>query len=130
MFFTVHCPLEHNEKETRTFTLWHRPLPLPPKKKTNDKCDGSLFITHSNINSLSDYKRARLHERIEYPNLRRGFKIFKQNVIIQLEAEGNCCWEVYPRKKFGGANKQDIKPGISYYPEFPPRSVRKKDCEK
>ena len=123
-FYIVHCPVGHDEEETRAnFGLFGLTTQMP-----NSECVGALFITHSNIDSLSNYKRARLYDKKEYPNLRRGFNIFKQNIIIHLESEGNCCWELYSRKRFRGTDKQDIIPGISFYPDFQPRSIRKKNC--
>ena len=120
----MHCPVGHDETETRApFGLFGL-----TRQRPNSECVGALFITHSNINSLSNYKTARLYDKKEYPNLRRGFKIFKQNVIIHLESEGNCCWELYNRKRFRGTDKQDITPGISFYPDFQPRSIRKRNC--
>ena len=84
-------------------------------KQQNLECVGSLIITHSNIKSLGDYKKIRLpggNTKMAFPWLIKGYKVLRQNVVIQLEGEGNCCWEIFDRPNFRNeANMQMIYPG-------------------
>ena len=96
----------------------------------DDKCTGSLILKHSNSESLGDYRKICLSEKDEYLNIRKKFPVLKENVIHGLNADGDCCWELFARRKFRGKKVQKIWPGELYLPEFQVISAKRKICEK
>jgi len=93
------------------------------------ECFGQLEIVHANKNSLFNIDSFNLDgKRKNYPNIARGFPIFKRNIIIHVESN-ECCWELYGKRNFKG-QKQIIFPGSRVYPEFRPASIKKVLCSK
>ena len=71
--------------------------------------------------SLGGYRKA-------YPNIKRGFRFLRRNIVTEYEVTGDCCWELYEKKKFGG-QKQVVFPGANQnYPDFKPVSLKKLGC--
>ena len=114
-YFVVYCPAD---AEPENVTL----------QPTEGKCDGLLVVTHLNTASLGDYRKIYLSEKNEYLNLKKRFRILKKNIIINIEAKGNCCWELFPRPKYVGKQKQEINPNKTYLPTFQAKSAKKKKC--
>ena len=116
----MNCPSEEDTHMTRKgFT----------EIGEDDKCTGSLILKHSNSESLGDYRNIRLSEKDEYINIRKKFPVLKENVIHGLQADGDCCWELFARKKYRGKKVQTIWPGELYLPEFQVISAKRKICE-
>ena len=96
---------------------------------SESECTGSLTIAHEDDRRNIHYLSLVGH-RTQYPNIKRGFRILRRNIISHLEVFGNCCWELYPDRKFRG-KKQIISPGGDIiYPDFPPTSIKKVHCVK
>ena len=96
----------------------------------DDKCTGSLILKHSNSESLGDYRNINLSEKDEYINIRKKFPFLKENLIHGLQADGDCCWEVFARPKYRGKKVQTIWPGELYLPEFQVISAKRKICDR
>ena len=90
-------------------------------------CNGSIRIAHedadANINHITLEGTRAL-----YPNIRRGFPSIRSNVISQIDIFGECCWEIYPRRKFAGEKHVIYPTGDVIYTEFQPVSIKKVDC--
>lgn len=96
---------------------------------SDDKCDGTIIIKHSSAESLGDYQKLYLSEKDQYRNIRKKFNFLKENHILGLRAEGNCCWELFPRPKYQGKKTQMILPGKETLPEFQAISLKKMLCD-
>ena len=97
-------------------------------KEIDRDCGGSLAITHYK-DDPAKYEIIRLGgDRLEFPNLKKGFPVLAENVVLHIEANGCNCWEVYDHPKFVG-EKEDIEPGDRHYLNVRTGSVRKVDCE-
>ena len=96
---------------------------------SDDKCDGTIIIKHSNAESLGDYQKLYLSEKDQYRNIRKKFSFLKENYILGLRAEGNCCWKLFPRPKYQGKKTQMILPGKETLPEFQAISLKKMLCD-
>ena len=84
-------------------------------------CTGSLTIMHYG-DTDSDFKRIRMTGK-RYYNL----KILRNRVVVKVEAEGNCCWELHSDTGFRG-QLQEAQPGYSDPPDIQPKSVRRVNC--
>jgi hypothetical protein len=64
----------------------------------------------------------------DYPNIRRGFPVMRSNSVSHIETFGNCCWKIYPERRFEG-DGQIIFPGSgTIYVDFQPISIKKLEC--
>ena len=120
--YLVNCPSDDtnlNPRKEETDSLL-----MPP-----GECTGSLILKHSNAEAIGDYRKIYLSEKNEYVNIRRKFPILKVNIVLGLEAEGNCCWELFPVPKYRGKKSQEIWPEHPRLPEFIPISAKKKTCD-
>ena len=45
-------------------------------------------------------------ERVEWPNIRVGFQVLRNNIIISLERESNCGWEIYEKEEYQGEDER------------------------
>jgi hypothetical protein len=95
-------------------------------------CIGTLEIVHANQNDLKKFESLRLapnggidHDGA-YQNIKRGFPILKRNIVIQMVANGDCCWEIYGTRKFQGG-KQYLPHG-EHLPEIQPISIKRVHC--
>ena len=97
---------------------------------------GSLKIVHTNVNDFNVQTIILPEEddpeRAEFPNLKRGHPILKENVISHVEAFGDCiCWELYNNKKFvPKKSMQLISSGGKIKLEISPGSLKKVACPK
>jgi hypothetical protein len=97
-------------------------------KEIDHDCGGSLTITHAKEYDVADYESIRLGgDRLEFPNLKRGFPVLKETVVLHVEANGCNCWEVYDNPHFVG-DKEDVVPGDRHYLNVRTGSVRKVEC--
>merc|ERR1711997_1117526 len=93
----VNCPFEdENPQEIRK-----EDIPV-----SDEKCIGSLVLTHSNTGSLGEYRRIHLSENDQYVNIRKKFSVLKKHVIHAIKAKGSCCWELFPLPKYRGKKRQ------------------------
>ena len=96
-------------------------------KEIDHDCGGSLTITHAK-DDLAENENIRLGgDRLEFPNLKKGFPILKETVVLHVEAYGCNCWEVYDHPQFVG-DKEDVEPGDRHYLHVKTGSVRKVKC--
>ena len=78
--------------------------------------------------SFSDLKISTLHsKRKGYKNLTR--KLLKGNrVILKMDVEGTCCWEIYSNIFFAG-KKQELDAGFNGKPELAIKSAKSQSCK-
>ena len=84
-------------------------------------CEGSLTIMHYG-DSDSDFRRTRMAGK-NYQNL----KILRKRIVVKIETEGNCCWELHSESGFRG-QVQEAEPGYSDSPDVQPKSIRRVSC--
>ena len=121
----VNCPIEeeYDDLALRQFSV---------AKIGTQSCGGSLNIIHANEYDLGNFQHLLLagdggrNKRGSYPNLKRGFPVIKRNMVIRMETLGDCCWEIYAKRKFEG-EQQYIHHG-KHFPEIKPASVKKVPC--
>ena len=70
-------------------------------------------------------KRIRL-TGLRYANLRKG--LLRNRNLIYMESNGNCCWQVFDRKRFRG-RRENIPLGFEGLPEREPKSIRRVECD-
>ena len=86
-----------------------------------------MTIAHEDEQRNIQYLSLNGH-RTHFSNIKRGFHILRRNTISYVKVFGNCCWELYPHRKFRG-EKQIASPGGDImYPDFQPISIKKLDC--
>ena len=90
-------------------------------------CSGSLVLgyedDHYNVNILTLRGR-----RNGYRNIKRGFPQIRRNTISSVEVDGNCCWELYPRRSFQGEHRVVFPEEGLTYTDFQPGSIRNIEC--
>ena len=95
-------------------------------------CIGTLEIVHANENDIRIFESLRLapngglHKNGAYQNIKRGFPILKKHIVIQMVVNGDCCWEIYEKRKFQGENQ--YLPHGEHLPEIQPISIKKVHC--
>ena len=95
--------------------------------EAESRCVSSLTIAHRDDEWNVQILRLRGY-RDAYRNIKRGFPIMKTNIVFYIEVLGNCCWEIYAKRKFRG-DKQTIFPGESQVlPDFQPVSIKRLEC--
>ena len=98
-------------------------------KEIDTDCGGSLRISHAKQYDLAEGNDIRLGgKRKDYPNLRKGFRVLRENVVLHVEAYGCDCWEIYNNPHFRG-KKEDIVPGYRHYLNVRTGSIRKIVCK-
>ena len=90
----------------------------------SQQCEGSLTLIHLHNSDLSDMKRIRL-SGFKYSNLRKG--LLRNRNLIYMESNGNCCWQVFNRKRFRG-RRENIPLGFEGLPEHEPKSIKRVEC--
>ena len=102
-------------------------------KNVDFSCAGALRIKHVSEDNLGVYETISLggkdkdgSEKMKWQNIRSGFKVLKTNIVVSMQAEGNCCWEYYAGERFRGEVADVVG---EHTPEFGPISVKKKGCE-
>merc|ERR1739844_160372 len=114
----VECPSNDEDDTTRSGST-------ASLLSSDEKCDGTIILKHSSAESLGDYQKLYLSEKDQYRNIRKKFDFLKENHVHGLRAEGDCCWELFPRPKYQGKKTQTISPGKETLPEFQPISLKK-----
>ena len=97
-------------------------------RKSSLNCLGSLKIIHAQETSLANQQNIQLGgDRAEYPNLKKGFSDSKINVILNVEAYGCNCWEIYENPRYAG-EKETVIPAEPHYLSVNIGSIRKVQC--
>ena len=96
-------------------------------KNSESQCIGSLTIAHEDVLRNVKYISLKGHRKI-YPNVRKGHPALRRNIISHVEVIGNCCWELYPKRKFRGKKQSIFPTGDLTFPDFQPVSIRKGEC--
>ena len=66
-------------------------------------------------------------KRSAYPNLKKGYSVLKQNVILHVESYGCACWEMFDLPRFRGDSEM-IVPGDRQYISVRPGSLQRMIC--
>ena len=97
-------------------------------RKSSLNCLGSLKIIHAQEKSVATQQNIHLGGVLaEYPNLKKGFPDLKINVILNVEAYGCNCWEIYENPRYAG-EKETVIPGEPHYLSVNIGSIRKVKC--
>ena len=96
-------------------------------KNSESQCIGSLTIAHEDVLRNVKYISLKGHRKT-YPNVRKGHPALRRNIISHVEVIGNCCWELYPKRKFRGKKQSIFPTGSLTFPDFQPVSIRKGEC--
>merc|ERR1712141_385417 len=115
----VKCPSDKLELTTRNGFV-----------NADETCTGSLNLKHSSLESLGEYRQVILSEKNEYINIRKKFPVLKKNIIHGLQANGDCCWELFSLPRYRGKKLQTVWPGEIYLPEFQAVSAKGKICDR
>ena len=91
------------------------------------KCSGQLRIAYEDADMNINYITLE-GPRSLYPNIRRGFPLIRSSIITQFDIYGDCCWEIYPTRKFRGDKHVIYPSGDIVYSDFQPVSIKKVDC--
>ena len=79
------------------------------------QCDASLSIRHAHESSIVEYEDLNLGgKRQEYPNLKKGYSLLRENVVLHVESFGCACWEMFDLPRFRGESEL-IEPGDRHY---------------
>ena len=117
----VNCPEENiNEEEDEDDGELHI---FDDFARPEDECSGSLAVLHTP--KRIDFNKLRTL-RLTRQSYRRLQKLQKRQ-IIQVEVQGDCCWEIYARNFFKG-NSQILDGGFRSVPHMPLKSVKRVDC--
>ena len=139
LYLLVYCPvesfeevenqLEYTETMTSLRTRFARTIARNDDMGNDPKCLGSLIIIHAPENNLDDPQTIRLGgHRTEYSNMKRGFPELRNNVILNVEAFGCECWEIFERPQFAGA-KEIVFPGEPHHLSMEMGSILKVKCD-
>merc|ERR1712088_179843 len=125
--FTFGESVEPSKNETRSEncrSLGCRAIFNDIGTPARQRCRGSLLIHHSANNAapLSDFKQLRLRGK----NFRQMRKLRRRN-IVQMQTHGNCCWTLYSKPKFRGAEEKFYN-GYNIVPKVHPKSIKASHC--
>jgi len=96
--------------------------------KDISECDASLSIRHAHESNILEYEDLSLGgKRSAYPNLKKGYSVLKQNVILHVESYGCACWEMFDLPRFRGDSEM-IVPGDRQYISVRPGSLQRMIC--
>ena len=90
-------------------------------------CNGQLLIAHEDMIGNIHYITLE-GPRSQYPNIRRGYPAIRTNVVSHFDIFGDCCWEIYPNRRFRGDKHVIYPSGDVLYTDFQPISIKKVDC--
>ena len=125
--FLVYCPVEDLDSIEHQLHFNETRISIASKSSSKN-CEGSLKIFHAHESNLADKRNILLGgDRIEYPNLKKGFPDLEANVILSLEAYGCECWEVFQNSRFAG-EKENVAPGEPHHLSIEMGSIRKIQC--
>ena len=96
-------------------------------KNSESQCIGSLTIAHEDVLRNVKYISLKGHRKT-YPNVRKGHPALRRNIISHVEVIGNCCWELYSKRKLRGKKQSIFPTGSLTFPDFQPVSIRKGEC--
>ena len=125
--FLVYCPVEDLDSIEHQLHFNETRISIASKSSSKN-CEGSLKIFHAHESNLADKRNILLGgDRIEYPNLKKGFPDLEVNVILNVEAYGCQCWEVFQNSRFAG-EKETVVPGEPHHLSIEIGSIRKTQC--
>ena len=123
----MYCPIEDLDGADNQL-LFNETRNSVETRKSLFTCLGSLKIIHAEEKSLANQQNIQLGgDRTEYPNLKKGFPDLKINVILNVEAYGCNCWEIYENPRYAG-EKETVIPGETHYLSVNMGSIRKVKC--
>ena len=105
-------------------------LPLMSGNITNgatpkSNCNGSISIAYEDYEG--NFETITLEgSRRKFPNIRNGFSVIKGSIISHIEIFGNCCWQIYSKRKFKGETRIIYPTEDFYYVDFQPVSIKRK----
>ena len=90
-------------------------------------CNGQLLIAHEDMIGNIHYITLD-GPKSQYPNIRKGYPAIRSNAVSHFDIFGDCCWEIYPIRRFRGDKHVIYPSGDVLYTDFQPMSIRKVDC--
>ena len=127
IWIVVFCPVEAFDGVDNQL-IFNETRNSVETRKSSFTCLGSLKIIHAQEKSLANQQNIQLGgDRTEYPNLKKGFPDLKINVVLNVEAYGCNCWEIYENPRYTG-EKETVTPGEPHYLSVNMGSIRKVKC--
>ena len=94
-------------------------------KLAKQEFECSLELTHGPYkDTLSSLKTVQFGG---YRKMYRRLKKLENRKVLHIQAQGNCCWEIYQKAFFTG-DIHHVEPGNSVYPVHQPRAIKKVCC--
>ena len=91
-------------------------------------CNGSISIGYEDYDGNVATTTLRGSRR-KYPNIKVRFPVLRDCIISYIEVLGDCCWQVYSKRKFNGETQIMYPIEDAFYISFQPVSVeRMKEC--
>ena len=90
-------------------------------------CNGQLLIAYEDMIGNINYVTLE-GPRSQYPNIRKGYPVIRANIVSHFDIFGDCCWEIFPTRRFRGDKHVIYPSGDVLYTDFQPISIRKVDC--
>ena len=85
------------------------------------ECSGSLLVYHGpKQRTLESLKTLRL---VGKGYSRIGARKLRRRTVLHVEAEGNCCWELWSKRGYNGDSKV-VSSGYIAHVDFHPISIR------
>ena len=90
-------------------------------------CNGQLLIAYEDMIGNINYVTLE-GPRSQYPNIRKGYPVIRANIVSHFDIFGDCCWEIFPTRRFRGDKHVIYPSGDVLYTDFQPMSIKKVDC--
>ena len=90
-------------------------------------CKGQLLIAYEDMIGNINYVTLE-GPRSQYPNIRKGYPVIRANIVSHFDIFGDCCWEIFPTRRFRGDKHVIYPSGDVLYTDFQPMSIKKVDC--
>ena len=90
-------------------------------------CNGQLLIAYEDMIGNINYVTLE-GPRSQYPNIRKGYPVIRANIVSHFDIFGDCCWEIFPTRRFRGDKHVIYPSGDLLYTDFQPMSIKKVDC--
>ena len=91
-------------------------------------CNGSIIIGYEDYDGNVATFSFRGSQR-KYPNIKLRFPVLRDGIISYIEVLGDCCWQVYSKRKFNGETQIIYPIEDVFYISFQPVSIKKlKEC--
>ena len=127
IWIVVYCPIEDFDGVDNQL-IFNETRNSVETRKSSFTCSGSLKIIYAGGKSLTSQQNIQLGgDHTEYPSLNKGFPDLKITVVLNVEAYGCNCLEIYENPRYAGET-EIVPPGEPHYLSVNMGSIRKVKC--